>query len=342
VSVGTETNYLATAVHLLGRGEDLFAALASAARMVRSPTISESDFHREKGVILNELRLEADSGAHTAEQAFRRRIHPQGHPFGRNLKGSPETVEVLQPSDVEDFRQRFYRPNQLILTVAGDRGAEEVLSSIREFFGDWQAPEAPAPMPVEAVTPGLGIGRGLIRLQGRSYGNLVYGLPGVSRRHPDYFPMLVLSHVLGQEARLGSGTAGSEGPASYALGVPGASLEGGVFMVRLGLIPGEVERVVSFIQAEMADLRDREVTPEEVAAAKNFLLNSMLVGLSCNSGLTAALTQAERLDPGENALRDWLDRVRRVTVDQVIDVSRTRLLLDRTATVIAGPEAAFQ
>ena len=342
VSVGTETNYLATAVHLQGRGEDLFGALASSARMVRSPTISESDFRREKEVVLNELRLEADSGAHAAEQAFRRRIHPQGHPFGRNLKGGPETVEVLQPSDVEDFRQRFYRPNQLILTVAGNRGAEEVLSSIREFFGDWQAPEAQAPMPVEAVTPGLGIGRGLIRLQGRSYGNLVYGLPGVSRRHPDYFPMLVLSHVLGQEARLGSGTAGSEGPASYALGVPGASLEGGVFMVRLGVIPGEVKRVVSFIQAEMADLRDREVTPEEVAAAKNFLLNSMLVGLSSNSGLTAALTQAERLDPGEHALRDWLDRVRRVTVDQVIDVSRTRLLLDRTATVVAGPEAAFQ
>ena len=342
VSVGTETNYLATAVHLQGRGEDLFAALASAARMVRSPTISESDFRREKGVVLNELRLEADSGAHTAEQAFRRRIHPQGHPFGRNLKGSPKTVEVLQPSDVEGFRQKFYRPNQLILSVAGDRGGEEVLSSIREYFGDWQGPEAPPPLPVEAVAPGLGVGRQLVRLRGSSYGTLVYGLPGVSRRHPDYFPMLILSHVLGQEARLGSGAPVPQGPASYPLGAAGASLEGGVFMVRLGVIPGEVERVVSFIQAEMADLRGREVTPEEVAAAKNFLLNSMLVGLSSNSGLTAALTQAERLDPGENALRDWLDRVRRVTVDQVIDVSRTRLLLDRTATVIAGPEAAFQ
>ena len=342
MSVGTETNYLATAVHLQGRGEDLFAVLASAARMARSPTISESDFRREKGVVLNELRLEADSGAHTAEQAFRRRIHPQGHPFGRNLRGSPETVEGLQSSDVEGFRQRFYRPNQLILSVASDRGVEEVLSSIREYFEDWQGPEAPPPSPVEAVAPGLGVGRQLVRLRGSSYGTLVYGLPGVSRRHPDYFPMLVLSHVLGQESRLGSGAPVPQGPASYPLGVPGASLEGGVFMVRLGLIPGEVERVVSFIQAQLADLRDREVTPEEVAAAKNFLLNSMLVDLSSNSGLTAALTQAERLDPGENALRDWLDRVRRVTVDQVIDVSRTRLLLDRTATVIAGPEAAFQ
>lgn len=342
VSVGIRTNYLATAVHLQGRGEDLSEALASAARIVRSPGFSESDFRREKGVVLNELRLEADSGAHTAEQTFRRRTHPQGHPFGRNLKGSPETVEVLRRSDVEDFRQRFYRPNRLILSVASDRGIEEVLSSIGEHFGDWQAPDAPPPPPVEAVAPGLGTGRHLIRLRGRSYGTLVYGLPAVSRRHADYFPMLILSHVLGQEARLGTGAAGPEGPATYAFGAGGASLEGGVFAVRLGVIPGEVESVVSFIRKEIADLRDREVTPEEVAAAKNFLLNRMMVSLSSNSGLTAALTQAEWFDPGENALREWLDRVHGVTVDQVIDVSRTRLLLDRAATVVAGSEALFQ
>ena len=342
VSVGVETNHLATAVHLQGRGEDLAGALASSARMVRSPGFSETDFRREREVVLNELRLEADSGAHAAEQAFRRRIHPYGHPFGQNLKGSPETVEVLQPADVEGFRQRYYRPSQLILSVASDRGGEELLSAIREHFGDWEAPEATEPPPVEAVAPGLGSGRHLIRLRGTSYGTLVYGLPGVSHRHPDYFPMLVLSQVLGQEARLGSTTAGPEGPASYPFSAGGASLEGGVFMVRLGVKPGELESVISYIREQMADLRDREVTLAEVMAAKNFLLNRMMVSLSSNSGLTAALTQAEWLNPGEDALRDWLDRVHGVTVDQVIDVSRTRLLLDRAATVIAGPEAALQ
>lgn len=342
VSVGIETNYLATAVHLQGRGEDLAGALASSARMVRNPDFSETDFRREKGVLLNELRLESDSGAHTAEQAFRRRIHPYGHPFGRNLKGSPETVEVLQPSDVEGFRQRFYRPNRLILSVVSDRGVEEVLSAIEDHFGDWQASDAPESPPVEAVAPGLGIGRHLIRLRGSSYGTLVYGLPGLSRRHPDYFPMLVLSQILGQEARLGSAAAGPEGPASYPFGAGGASLEGGVFMIRLGVKPGELESVVSYLREQMADLRDREVTPAEVTAAKNFLLNRMMVRLSSNSGLTAALTQAEWFAPGDDALRDWLDRVHGVTVDQVIDVSRTRLLLDRAATVIAGPEAVLQ
>lgn len=342
VSVGIGTNYLATAVHLQGRGEDLPGALASLARMVRSPGFSESDFRREQGVVLNELRLEADSGAHRAEQAFRRRIHPHGHPFGRNLKGSPETVEGLKPSDVEDFRQRFYRPNRLILSVASDRGVEEVLSAIGDHFGDWQASEAPVSQPVEAVAPGLGTGRHLIRLRGSSYGTLVYGLPGVSRRHPDYFPMLVLSQILGQGARLGSARAGSEGPASFPFSAGGASLEGGVFMVQLGVKPGDLESVVFYLGEQMADLRDREVTPGEVTAAKNFLLNRMMVGLSSNSGLTAALTQAEWFDPGADALRDWLGRIHGVTVDQVIDVSRTRLLLDRAATVIAGPEAALQ
>jgi len=342
VSVGIETNYLATALHLQGRGEDLAGALASSSRMVRNPDFSETDFRREKGVLLNELRLEADSGAHTAEQAFRRRIHPYGHPFGRNLKGSPETVEVLQPSDVEGFQQRSYRPNRLILSVVSDRGVEEVLSAIEDHFGDWQASEAPESPPVEAVAPGLGTGRHLIRLRGSSYGTLVYGLPGLSRRHPDYFPMLVLSQILGQEARLGSATAGPEGPASYPFSAGGATLEGGVFMIRLGVNPGELESVVSYLREQMADLQDREVTRAEVTAAKNFLLNRMMVSLSSNSGLTAALTQAEWFAPGDDALSDWLDRVHGVTVDQVIDVSRTRLLLDRAATVIAGPEAVLQ
>ena len=203
-------------------------------------------------------------------------------------------------------------------------------------------PEAPAPLSVDAVTPGLGIGRHLIRMRGSSYGTLVYGLPGVSRRHPDYFPMLVLSQVLGQEDRLGSAARGHPGPAGQPFDARSAGLEGGVFMVRRGVKPGELESVVAYIREQMADLRDREVTPAEVTAAKNFLLNRMMVDLSSTSGLTAALTRAEWLDPGEDALRDWLDRVDGVTADQVIDVSRTRLLLDRAATVIAGPEATLQ
>ncbi len=336
-SLGIQTDYLATTVHLEGQGEDLSRALAAAARMVRTAGFSERDFSREKGVVVNELRQEADSGAHTAEQAFRRRIFPEGHPFRRHVKGNLKTVQALQRSDAVGFHQEFYRPDQLIIAVASDRGIDEVASSIQEFFGGWQTQEVAQPMVIDAVVPGLGAGRQQIRMSGRFYGNIVFGLPGISRQHPDYFPLLVLSHLLGQEGRLGRGSSARKSLASYPFSPMEASLAGGAFMIRVGVIPRQVDSVVAFLQKEMAKLRDQEVTQQEVVAAQNFLINSVLVTLSSNSGVTAALAEAEGFHPGENALRTWLDRVNQVTVGQVIDVSRTRLLLDRAAIVVAGP-----
>ena len=337
LSLATKTNYLATTVHLEGLGADLSRALASAAPMVRNADFSERDFSREKGVILNELRQEADSGAHAAEQAFRRRVFPQGHPWRRNVKGNLKTVPTFQRADAMRFHQQFFRPDQLVIAVASDRGIDEVVSSIQQFFGDWQTQEAVEPMGVDTVAPGLGVGRQFIRMSGRSYGNVVYGLPGVSRRHPDYFPLMVLTQILGQEGRLGKGSVDRKGRASGPFSSLGASLDGGALMIRVGAIPRQVDEVVALLEREVARLRDQEVTQGEVVAAKNFLINSMLVNLSSNSGVTAALAEAEWFHPGENALRSWLDRVSQVTVDQVIDVSRTRLLLDRAAIVVAGP-----
>ena len=59
--------------------------------------------------------------------------------------------------------------------------------------------------------------------------------------------------------------------------------------------------------------------------------------LASNSGITQELVGTELLGLGEDSLREWTELVKQVTLDQVIDVSRTRLLCDRVAIIVAGP-----
>lgn len=337
VSLHTSTDYLGTTFHLEGLSQDFPQALAWASQIIRSASFSPEDFSKEQGILLSELGQEQENGVVVAQQALRERIYPQGHPFRRNIRGSIRSVQGLQRTDSIRFHQRFYRPDQLIISVASEHDLKDMMSYVQESFGDWGRQGSREPLVIQSVSPGLGSGQRAIKLEGRSYYDIVWGLPGVSRRHPDYFPFLILSHILGHMGRLGAGVSHGDSPAFYAFSSLDANLAEGPFMIQVGAIPGKMKSVLAFLPEEIAKLKNEGATQQEVASAQNAIINSLYVRLASNSGITQELVGTELLGLGENSLREWIELVKQVTLDQVIDVSRTRLLFDRVAIIVTGP-----
>jgi len=337
VSLHTSTDYLGTTFHLEGLSQDFPQVLAWASQIIRSASFSPEDFSKEQGIVLSELGQEQESGRMVAQQALRERIYPQGHPFRRNIRGSVRTVKELQRTGPSRFHQRFYRPDQLIISVASDYDVKDMMLYVQESFGDWGSHGSTEPLVIQSVSPGLGSGQQVIKLEGKSCYDIVWGLPGVSRRHSDYFPFLILSHILGHKGRLGTGVSDGDFPASYAFSSLDANLAEGPFMIQVGAIPEKMKSVLVLLPEEIAKLKNEGATQPEIASAQNSLINSLYVRLASNSGITQELVGTELLSLGENSLREWTELVKQVTLDQVIDVSRTRLLFDRVAIIVAGP-----
>ncbi len=95
------------------------------AEMFQSHSFSQPDFDKVRDQSLGRLRELEEQTDWRAEQALRQRLYPAGHPSQSMALGTAASVEHLRLADARDFYQRYYRPQHLIVSIAGDISPEE-------------------------------------------------------------------------------------------------------------------------------------------------------------------------------------------------------------------------
>jgi zinc protease len=339
-SLKRDTDYLVTSITVNGLKKDAEALIQLLAEMIQSPSFPQAEMEKARTEILTELGEESDDAHLIAEQALRERIYPQGHPFRRNIKGSSKTLEKLKMQDLTSFHKRYYRPDQLIIVVAGDIRTEEVFQWIDKGFAKWTAQGVAEAFSMPAAFPGLGTGEQVVRMNHKSQCEILFGLPGISRHDPDYYPLLILNQILGQSelgGRLGARFRDQEGLACYLSSSFEASLSGGPLVIRAVVNPDRVDPVFSLMKEEIQKIKSDGVTEQEVKAAKSTLINSLPLALEENEGIARQLLLVELFELGEDYLNRFADLVEEVKTDSLLDCSRRRLLFDQAALVIVGP-----
>ncbi len=83
--------------------------------------------------------LEDDPGF-VASKEFKKAIFGS-HPYGRLIMGSEETLNMISRDNLVDFHQRFYIPNNAIMSIVGDVTMEEVKDLMKEYFSEWRKKE---------------------------------------------------------------------------------------------------------------------------------------------------------------------------------------------------------
>lgn len=335
-----ETNYLVTSLLVEGLKKDLGSSIALLAEMFQSPSFPPSEMEKVKAELLSELREQSEDPAAVADQVLRERIYPQGHPFRRKANGSAKTVEKLKPADLLSFYRRTYRPDEFTIIVAGDVDPEEVFTLVGKHFGKWAATGDPEAFAIPPVSIGLGEGKQIVPLRNKSQCDIVLGIPGISIRSPDYYPMLLLNQILGQAGlggRLGGRIRDQEGLAYDVSSSFDASLGEGPFIIRAGAGSQQVDRVIALMKEEIEKMKVHGVTEQEVSAAKRYLINSTPVKLESNEGIAREFERIELFQLGEDYLTRYPDLIASVTIDRMLDCARTQLVFDKGALVVAGP-----
>jgi zinc protease len=336
----TETDYLVTSLLVEGLKKDLGSFVALLAEMFQSPSFPQSEIEKVKAEIISELREESEDPATVAEQVLRERIYPRGHPFRRMANGSARTVEKLKPADLLSFYKRTYRPDEFTIIVAGDVDPEEVFALVGKHFDKWAVTGEPEAFSIAPVSIGLGEGNQIVPLRNKSQCDIVLGIPGISIRSPDYYPMLVLNQILGQAGlggRLGNRIRDQEGLAYDVSASFDASLSEGPFMIRAGASPQQVDRVVTLMREEIEKMKSGGVSEQEISAAKRYLVTSLPVRLESNEAIAREFERIELFQLGEDYLLRYPDLIDGVRLDQLLDCVRTRLAFEKGALVVAGP-----
>ncbi len=261
------------------------------------------------------------------------------HPYGKPVIGWRHEIETLNREDALAFYKRFYTPNNAILVVAGDVGADEVKAFAEETYGKVvptteigprKRPQEPAQIAPRQVT--LADPRVAQPSLQRSY--LV---PSASTAKPGESEALeVLSHILGSSStgRLYRTLVMERELAVSAGGFySGSGLDATRFGIYGSPKPGvTLQQLEQAVDAVLDDVVAKGVTAEETERAKNRLVADAVFAQDNQASLARWYGVALTTGSSVENVKTWPDRVRKVTPQAVHDAAREWLDKRRSVT----------
>src|ERR1700687_4042429 len=110
--------------------EHLPVAFDVLADMVRNPLFRAEDIEKEKGVILEELKMEVDNPEYLLHDIFSSNFY-KDHPLGKPILGSKDTIRAFDREMIDSYFQRYYSPSNILITAAGNLNHAQLVDLAR-------------------------------------------------------------------------------------------------------------------------------------------------------------------------------------------------------------------
>jgi zinc protease len=325
-----------TYYHVVLPARHLGTALEVVADAARHAAFDAAELERERQVVLEEIRRAHDNPGSYLWRVMSRR-HFAGHPYGRDVLGTPESIEGAPRQRIVDYYRRHYRPNNAALVVVGSLDARATAAGIERAFAGWE-PGAMSARPGQAP-PGP---PEVVRAQeSRPLAQAYVGVAWLGPTVPsaDVYTMDLLASILGRgrTSRLYQGLKERRGLVTSVGGTFYALREAGMLAVTVRMSPGRHRAVEAALLEEVERLRTDLVDETEHRRALTAVEADYAFGHETAEGLAHSYGLAETVFSLDFELT-YLDRVRRVTREEIREAARRYLAPDRFTTALLAPE----
>jgi predicted Zn-dependent peptidase len=297
--------------------EHLPVVLSVLTDMIRYPLFDPIEMEKERGVIIEELSATQDDPQEWVGLLVEETMWPE-LPLGRDDAGSIETVTNLQRQQMLDFLHTYYRPNSLVISVAGNIDQQQVIEQVEQLFGDWDTGIIPGWTP---SLPPLGIPTTRIIKKKTEQTNICLSTLGVNYDSPDYYTFLLINALLGDgmSSRLFQAIREEQGLAYDIGSYFNSYYETGNFIVSAGVDPSHTQETISAIVEELKLLCDEPVPTDELERTKAYIRGGFLLGLEGTQQVASWLGSQECL---YNQVRDVDDIIAHVNAVGASDIQR--------------------
>jgi zinc protease len=314
--------------------DDAFELLRLA---VTAPRFDAKDVEISRAQILSLLRRETTSPTDIASRRWWETAF-EGHPYGRPVNGTSETVSSVSIADLKSYAQRVLARRNLKIAVVGDIDAETLKVLLDRTFGS--LPEKPELYPIANVAP-RGLGRRIEVSLDVPQTVVDFGGPGIPRQDPDFMAAYLINHILGggstdsrlyQEVREKRGLAYSVSDSLVWLDHAAVLLGGTATRAdRAG-------ETVDLIEKEIRHFAEDGPTAGELVEAKRYLNSAFVLNLDSSTKIAALLVQLELDGFGIDYFSRRTAMIEAVTLDDARRVAKRLLDKGLLVTVVGKPQ----
>ncbi|MDB9509864.1 pitrilysin family protein [Kamptonema animale CS-326] len=276
---------------------DFAEILELAGQLLRSPTFPESEVDLERRIAMQAIRSQLEQPFAIAFEQLREVMY-EDHPYAFSTLGTEATIAQVSRADIQNYHQTYFRPDNVVISLAGRIKAEEAIALVTKVFGDWQAPATP--LPTLSVAPISTKPRLTVTPQETQQSVVMLGYLTPEVNHPDYAAMKLLSTYLGNglSSRLFVELREKRGLAYDVSALYPTRLDSSQFVVYMGTAPENSAIALEGLQSEVERLAAAPLTSEELQACKNKMLGQYALGKQTNSQIAQVLGWYEILGLG--------------------------------------------
>ena len=300
-----------------------------------NPRFAKRDIERERGVIAEEILMYEDEPASLVQDLLERKFW-EGHPLGRPITGTLQTIEEMDADAFRAYRASHYNAASTVVTAAGKIDHDRVLENISRLLADLPKRKAPPAKPCPVPPSGPRI---ITAARDIQQTQLSIALPAFSHRDERRYAAHLLHVILGanassrlfQELREKRGLCYSVSSHILTLN------DGGYLGISAGLDRRNLEKSLSLVLAQCESLSKKTVPAAELRRAKDYSIGS--------SRMSLERTSSQNMRLGGSILAHDLvvdpevvhERIRAVTADEIRAAALEMLDPSRMTIAVVGP-----
>lgn len=301
--------------------------------MVLNPVFDAKEIDREKGVILEEIKMDEDNPDYLVHEIFTQNFY-KDHPLGKPILGTKETVRGFNRDIVFANYGRKFAPGNLIVAAAGNIEHKAFVDEVRRRFEHLQ----PGQNGFHQEPPKTHARIIMRNKKSLEQVQICLGVPAYSIAHPRRYGCYILNTLLGggMSSRLFQNIREKQGLVYSIFSELNPFEDSGSLAIYAGTSRESAPKVVQQVVGEFAQFKREPVSVEELQRAKAQLKGSLMLGLESSTARMSNLARQEMYYDHFHTMDEIIARIEGVTREEVQNLANEIFKSDEIAVTVLG------
>ncbi|MEI8104413.1 MAG: pitrilysin family protein [Actinomycetes bacterium] len=303
--------------------------------MLRHSKFDPEEIDREKGVILEEMNMYADTPRDHIGTVYENLMFGD-NPLGWGTLGTKETIKAANRDTFIDYLDEWYTPDRMVIGVSGMVG-NDLDPMLEQMLGDMKSNGSKRPAPAQMGTaPGPHVS---VFHKDADQAHLILGVPSIPIDHPDRYTMQLLTGVLGSgmSSRLFLEVRERRGLAYYVHGMNHSYTDAGSLLAQAGVDIKRIDEAIKVIVEQFARMATERVPDDEFEKARSMIKGRFVLRTENPQGLlmfglNREVLEGEAMEPAE-----LLKKIDAVTAEDVQRLAQDLIANDKLHLAVIGP-----
>lgn len=279
--------------------------------LVSRPVFAPEEIEREKKVVLEEIKMVEDTPDDLVHELFAA-SYWNGHPLGRPILGTPESVSALDQPTLQQYFADTYVAEHFVVVAVGNIDHDVVRHLVEQAFDGLASAGRTTADDLPVVAPAV-----QIRHKELEQSHVCLGTIGLPQNHPDRYTAYALNTVLGgsMSSRLFQNVREKRGLAYAVFSSLSAYQDVGAFSIYAGCANEAVSELIDVVIAEIRRMAQEPLPADELRRAKDHLKGSLMLNLESTSSRMSHHARQEIYRDRADTLDEMLSAIERVSVE---------------------------